>query len=97
PVTLGELSGQGKVIIPATASIVVTGDIQDNVQVLVRGFEQALAQNVNKDYVIAEGWTSPNASIALENGYNRFALVQDGAAYRLIEPTQTPQDIQVQL
>ncbi|MCR1232482.1 ZmpA/ZmpB/ZmpC family metallo-endopeptidase [Streptococcus suis] len=97
PVTLGELSGQGKVIIPATASLVVTGDIQDNVQVLVRGFEQALVQNVNKDYVIAEGWTSPNASIALENGYNRFALVQDGAAYRLIEPTQTPQDIQVQL
>ncbi|HEM4572788.1 TPA: YSIRK-type signal peptide-containing protein [Streptococcus suis] len=97
PVTLGELSGQGKVIIPATASLVVTGDIQDNVQVLVRGFEQALVQNVNKDYVIAEGWTSPNASIALENGYNRFALVQDGAAYRLIEQTQTPQDIQVQL
>ncbi|WP_161941746.1 hypothetical protein, partial [Streptococcus suis] len=28
---------------------------------------------------------------------NRFDLVQDGVAYRLTEPTQTPKDIQVQL
>ncbi|HEP1808296.1 TPA: YSIRK-type signal peptide-containing protein [Streptococcus suis] len=94
---VGELSGDGQLIITASSNLQVTGDIQDNVQVLVRGFEQALSQNVNKQYVIVEGLTSPNARIALENGYNRFALVKEGAVYRLIEPTQTPQDIQVQL
>ncbi|HEL1991960.1 TPA: YSIRK-type signal peptide-containing protein [Streptococcus suis] len=94
---VGELIGDGKLIIPVSSSLQVTGDIQDNVQVLVRGFEQALAQNVNKEYVIAEGWTSPNARIALENGYNRFDLVQDGVAYRLVEPTQTPQNLQINL
>ncbi|HFI0646176.1 TPA: ZmpA/ZmpB/ZmpC family metallo-endopeptidase, partial [Streptococcus suis] len=91
PVTLGELSGQGTVIIPVESSLKVTGDIQDNVQVLVRGFEQALAQNVNKEYVTVDIEVASSARIALENRYNRFELVQDGLVYRLVELTQPPQ------
>ncbi|NQL66568.1 YSIRK-type signal peptide-containing protein [Streptococcus suis] len=96
PVTLGELSGQGKVIIPATASLLVTGDIPDNVpdnvQVFVRGFEQDLAKNIDKEYVRVEGLLSPTARITLEKGYNRFDLVKDEIVYRLVElkqPVQT--------
>ncbi|HEL1737079.1 TPA: YSIRK-type signal peptide-containing protein, partial [Streptococcus suis] len=91
PVTLGELSGQGTVIIPVESSLKVTGDIQDNVQVLVRGFEQALAQNVNKEYVTVDIEVASSARIALENRYNRFELVQDRLVYRLVELTQPPQ------
>ncbi|NQM03355.1 YSIRK-type signal peptide-containing protein [Streptococcus suis] len=94
---VGELSGDGQLIIPASSNLQVTGDIQGSVQVLVRGFEQDLAKNIDKEYVRVEGLLSPTARITLEKGYNRFDLVQDGVAYRLIEPTQTPQDIQVQL
>ncbi|HFU4449381.1 TPA: ZmpA/ZmpB/ZmpC family metallo-endopeptidase [Streptococcus suis] len=96
PVTLGELSGQGKVIIPATASLLVTGDIPDNVpdnvQVFVRGFEQDLAKNIDKEYVRVEGLLSLTARITLEKGYNRFDLVKDEIVYRLVElkqPVQT--------
>ncbi|HFI2469443.1 TPA: ZmpA/ZmpB/ZmpC family metallo-endopeptidase [Streptococcus suis] len=88
---VGELTGDGKLIIPASSSLQVTGDIPDSVQVLVRGFEHELAQNVNKAYVSAEGWTSPSASISLENDYNRFVLAKEGTIYRLTEPTQAPQ------
>ncbi|MFM0601025.1 ZmpA/ZmpB/ZmpC family metallo-endopeptidase [Streptococcus suis] len=94
---VGELSGDGQLIIPASSNLQVTGDIQGSVQVLVRGFEQDLTKNIDKEYVRVEGLLSPTARITLEKGYNRFDLVQDGVAYRLIEPTQTPQDIQVQL
>ncbi|HFU3815395.1 TPA: ZmpA/ZmpB/ZmpC family metallo-endopeptidase, partial [Streptococcus suis] len=91
PVRLGNLSGQGTVIIPAASSLNVTGDIPGGVQVLVRGFEQDLAQNVNKEYVTVEGMLSPTARITLENGFNRFNLIKDGLVYRLVEPTQAPQ------
>ncbi|MEG3298142.1 ZmpA/ZmpB/ZmpC family metallo-endopeptidase, partial [Streptococcus suis] len=94
---VGELIGDGKLIIPVSSSLQVTGDIQDSVQVLVRGFEQDLTKNIDKEYVRVEGLLSPTARITLEKGYNRFDLVQDGVAYRLTEPTQTPKDIQVQL
>ncbi|HEM6017207.1 TPA: YSIRK-type signal peptide-containing protein [Streptococcus suis] len=94
---VGELSGDGQLIIPASSNLQVTGDIQGSVQVLVRGFEQDLTKNIDKEYVRVEGLLSPTARITLEKGYNRFDLFQDGVAYRLIEPTQTPQDIQVQL
>ncbi|HEL2201442.1 TPA: YSIRK-type signal peptide-containing protein [Streptococcus suis] len=94
---VGELSGDGQLIIPASSNLQVTGDIQGSVQVLVRGFEQDLAKNIDKEYVRVEGLLSPTARITLEKGYNRFDLVQDGVAYRLTEPTQTPKDIQVQL
>ncbi|WP_105212022.1 ZmpA/ZmpB/ZmpC family metallo-endopeptidase [Streptococcus suis] len=94
---VGELTGDGKLIIPASSSLQVTGDIPDSVQVLVRGFEQDLAQNVNKAYVSAEGWTSPSASISLENDFNRFVLSKEGTIYRLTEPTQTPQNLQINL
>ncbi|HFI0405219.1 TPA: ZmpA/ZmpB/ZmpC family metallo-endopeptidase [Streptococcus suis] len=91
PVRLGNLSGQGTVIIPAASSLNVTGDIDGEVGVLVRGFEQDLAQNVNKEYVMVEGMLSPAARITLENGFNRFNLIKDGLVYRLVEPTQAPQ------
>ncbi|WP_105209862.1 ZmpA/ZmpB/ZmpC family metallo-endopeptidase [Streptococcus suis] len=91
PVRLGSLSGQGTVIIPAASSLNVTGDIDGEVGVLVRGFEQDLAQNVNKEYVMVEGMLSPAARITLENGFNRFNLIKDGLVYRLVEPTQAPQ------
>ncbi|HEL2215918.1 TPA: YSIRK-type signal peptide-containing protein [Streptococcus suis] len=94
---VGELSGDGQLIIPASSNLQVTGDIQGSVQVLVRGFEQDLTKNIDKEYVRVEGLLSPTARITLEKGYNRFDLVQDGVAYRLTEPTQTPKDIQVQL
>ncbi|WP_421445167.1 ZmpA/ZmpB/ZmpC family metallo-endopeptidase [Streptococcus suis] len=97
PVTLGNLSGQGKVIVPATASLAVTGSIEGTVEVLVRGFEQNLAQNVNKEYVTVDGGVTPSASISLENDFNRFVLSKEGTIYRLTEPTQTPQDIQINL
>ncbi|HFU4207986.1 TPA: ZmpA/ZmpB/ZmpC family metallo-endopeptidase [Streptococcus suis] len=88
---VGELTGDGKLIIPASSSLQVTGDIPGGVQVLVRGFEQDLAQNVNKEYVTVEGMLSPTARITLENGFNRFNLIKDGLVYRLVEPTQAPQ------
>ncbi|MCK3904003.1 YSIRK-type signal peptide-containing protein [Streptococcus suis] len=91
PVRLGNLSGQGTVIIPAASSLNVTGDIDGDVGVLVRGFEHELAQNVNKEYVMVEGMLSPAARITLENGFNRFDLIKDGLVYRLVEPTQAPQ------
>ncbi|HEM6113057.1 TPA: YSIRK-type signal peptide-containing protein [Streptococcus suis] len=94
---VGELIGDGKLIIPVSSSLQVTGEIQDNVQVLVRGFEQNLAQNVNKEYVTVDGGVAPSASISLEKDFNRFVLAKEGTIYRLVEPTQTPQDIQVQL
>ncbi|MGQ7423700.1 ZmpA/ZmpB/ZmpC family metallo-endopeptidase [Streptococcus suis] len=94
---VGELSGDGQLIIPASSNLQVTGDIQGSVQVLVRGFEQDLTKNIDKEYVRVEGLLSPTARITLEKGYNRFDLVQDGISYRLTEPTQTPKDIQVQL
>ncbi|MGQ7448670.1 ZmpA/ZmpB/ZmpC family metallo-endopeptidase [Streptococcus suis] len=97
PVTLGELSGQGKVIIPATASLVVTGSIEGTVEVLVRGFEHNLSPHVDKVFVTAEGGFADTVQIALENQSDRFSLNNEGIAYRLVEPTQTPQDIQVQL
>ncbi|MFM0818062.1 ZmpA/ZmpB/ZmpC family metallo-endopeptidase [Streptococcus suis] len=94
---VGELIGDGKLIIPVSSSLQVTGDIQDSVQVLVRGFEQDLTKNIDKEYVRVEGLLSPTARITLEKGYNRFDLVQDGVAYRLTEPTQTPQNLQINL
>ncbi|HFI0353274.1 TPA: ZmpA/ZmpB/ZmpC family metallo-endopeptidase, partial [Streptococcus suis] len=92
PVTLGSLSGQGTVIIPVESSLNVIGDIEGNVQVLVRGFEQDLAKNIDKEYVRVEGLLSPTARITLEKGYNRFDLVKDEIVYRLVElkqPVQT--------
>ncbi|WP_161951024.1 hypothetical protein, partial [Streptococcus suis] len=86
PVTLGNLSGQGKVIVPATASLAVTGSIEGTVEVLVRGFEQNLAQNVNKEYVTVDGGVTPSARISLENDFNRFVLSKEGTIYRLVEP-----------
>ncbi|WP_105133886.1 ZmpA/ZmpB/ZmpC family metallo-endopeptidase [Streptococcus suis] len=97
PVTLGNLSGQGKVIVPATASLAVTGSIEGTVEVLVRGFEQNLAQNVNKEYVTVDGGVTPSARISLENDFNRFVLSKEGTIYRLVEPTQTPQNLQINL
>ncbi|HEL2737915.1 TPA: YSIRK-type signal peptide-containing protein [Streptococcus suis] len=97
PVTLGELSGQGKVIIPATASLAVTGSIEGTVEVLVRGFEHNLSPHVNKVFVTAEGGFADTVRIDLENQSDRFSLNNEGISYRLVEPTQTPQDIQVQL
>ncbi|HEM6242006.1 TPA: YSIRK-type signal peptide-containing protein [Streptococcus suis] len=94
---VGELSGDGQLIIPASSNLQVTGDIQGSVQVLVRGFEQDLTKNIDKEYVRVEGLLSPTARITLEKGYNRFDLVQDGVAYRLVEPTQTPQNLQINL
>ncbi|MFH6664957.1 ZmpA/ZmpB/ZmpC family metallo-endopeptidase, partial [Streptococcus suis] len=94
---VGELTGDGKLIIPASSSLQVTGDIQGSVQVLVRGFEQNLAQNVNKEYVTVDGEVTPSASISLENDFNRFVLSKEGTIYRLTESTQTPQDIQINL
>ncbi|NQJ70605.1 YSIRK-type signal peptide-containing protein [Streptococcus suis] len=92
PVTLGGLSGQGTVIIPVESSLNVIGDIEGNVEVLVRGFEQDLAKNIDKEYVKVEGLLSPTARITLEKGYNRFDLVKDEIVYRLVElkqPVQT--------
>ncbi|HEL9634387.1 TPA: YSIRK-type signal peptide-containing protein [Streptococcus suis] len=92
PVTLGSLSGQGTVIIPVESSLNVIGDIEGNVEVLVRGFEQDLAKNIDKEYVKVEGLLSPTARITLEKGYNRFDLVKDEIVYRLVElkqPVQT--------
>ncbi|HFR3769700.1 TPA: ZmpA/ZmpB/ZmpC family metallo-endopeptidase [Streptococcus suis] len=92
PVTLGSLSGQGTVIIPVESSLNVIGDIEGNVEVLVRGFEQNLAKNIDKEYVRVEGMLSPTARITLEKGYNRFDLVKDEIIYRLVElkqPVQT--------
>ncbi|HEM5490584.1 TPA: YSIRK-type signal peptide-containing protein [Streptococcus suis] len=92
PVTLGSLSGQGTVVIPVESSLNVIGDIEGNVQVLVRGFEQDLAKNIDKEYVRVEGMLSPTARITLEKGYNRFDLVKDEIVYRLVElkqPVQT--------
>ncbi|MCK3941447.1 YSIRK-type signal peptide-containing protein [Streptococcus suis] len=92
PVTLGSLSGQGTVVIPVESSLNVIGDIEGNVEVLVRGFEQDLAKNIDKEYVRVEGMLSPTARITLEKGYNRFDLVKDEIVYRLVElrqPVQT--------
>ncbi|HEM6081729.1 TPA: YSIRK-type signal peptide-containing protein [Streptococcus suis] len=89
---VGELSGDGQLIIPASSNLQVTGDIQGSVQVLVRGFEQDLAKNIDKEYVRVEGLLSPTARITLEKGYNRFDLDKDGIVYRLVElkqPVQT--------
>ncbi|HEL2056059.1 TPA: YSIRK-type signal peptide-containing protein [Streptococcus suis] len=97
PVTLGELSGQGKVIIPATASLVVTGSIEGTVEVLVRGFEHNLSPHVDKVFVTAEGGFADTVRIALENQSDRFSLSNEGISYRLVEPTQTLQDIQIHL
>ncbi|NRG69918.1 YSIRK-type signal peptide-containing protein [Streptococcus suis] len=97
PVTLGNLSGQGKVIVPATASLAVTGSIEGTVEVLVRGFEHNLSPHVDKVFVTAEGGFADTVQIALENQSDRFSLNNEGISYRLIEPTQTPQDIQIQL
>ncbi|HFI0633404.1 TPA: ZmpA/ZmpB/ZmpC family metallo-endopeptidase, partial [Streptococcus suis] len=94
---VGELIGDGKLIIPASSSLQVTGDIQGSVQVLVRGFEQNLAQNINKEYVTVDGLVNPSASISLENDFNRFVLTNEGAIYRLTEKNQVPQDIQINL
>ncbi|WP_029744501.1 ZmpA/ZmpB/ZmpC family metallo-endopeptidase, partial [Streptococcus suis] len=94
---VGELTGDGKLIIPASSSLQVTGDIQGSVQVLVRGFEQNLAQNVNKEYVTVDGGVTPSASISLENDFDRFVLSKEGTIYRLTEPTQTPQNLQINL
>ncbi|MFH6616455.1 ZmpA/ZmpB/ZmpC family metallo-endopeptidase [Streptococcus suis] len=94
---VGELTGDGKLIIPASSSLQVTGDIQGSVQVLVRGFEQNLAQNVNKEYVTVDGGVTPSARISLENDFNRFVLSKEGTIYRLTEPTQTPQNLQINL
>ncbi|MCQ8261295.1 YSIRK-type signal peptide-containing protein [Streptococcus suis] len=97
PVTLGELSGQGKVIVPATASLAVTGSIEGTVEVLVRGFEHNLSPHVNKVFVTAEGGFADTVRIALENQSDRFSLSNEGISYRLTESTQTPQDIQINL
>ncbi|HEM3181652.1 ZmpA/ZmpB/ZmpC family metallo-endopeptidase [Streptococcus suis] len=97
PVTLGELSGQGKVIIPATASLVVTGSIEGTVEVLVRGFEYNLSPHVDKVFVTAEGGFADTVRIDLENQSDRFSLSNEGISYRLVEPTQTLQDIQIHL
>ncbi|HFI0803073.1 TPA: ZmpA/ZmpB/ZmpC family metallo-endopeptidase [Streptococcus suis] len=97
PVTLGNLSGQGKVIVPATASLAVTGSIEGTVEVLVRGFEYNLSPHVDKVFVTAEGSFADTVRIALENQSDRFSLSNEGISYRLTEPTQTPKDIQVQL
>ncbi|HFI0962609.1 TPA: ZmpA/ZmpB/ZmpC family metallo-endopeptidase, partial [Streptococcus suis] len=97
PVTLGNLSGQGKVIVPATASLAVTGSIEGTVEVLVRGFEHNLSPHVNKVFVTAEGGFADTVRIDLENQSDRFSLSNEGISYRLVEPTQTPQDIQINL
>ncbi|WP_105151721.1 ZmpA/ZmpB/ZmpC family metallo-endopeptidase [Streptococcus suis] len=97
PVTLGNLSDQGKVIVPATASLAVTGSIEGTVEVLVRGFEYNLSPHVDKVFVTAEGGFADTVRIALENQSDRFSLSNEGISYRLTEPTQTPKDIQVQL
>ncbi|MDW8742753.1 ZmpA/ZmpB/ZmpC family metallo-endopeptidase [Streptococcus suis] len=89
---VGELTGDGQLIIPASSNLQVTGDIQGSVQVLVRGFEQDLTKNIDKEYVRIEGLLSPTARITLEKGYNRFDLVKDEIVYRLVElkqPVQT--------
>ncbi|NQO46185.1 YSIRK-type signal peptide-containing protein [Streptococcus suis] len=88
---VGELAGDGHLIIPTSSNLQVTGDIQGSVQVLVRGFEQDLTKNIDKEYVRVEGLLSPTARITLEKGYNRFDLVKDGIVYRLVEPKQPVQ------
>ncbi|HEM6591165.1 YSIRK-type signal peptide-containing protein [Streptococcus suis] len=97
PVTLGNLSGQGKVIVPATASLAVTGSIEGTVEVLVRGFEHNLSPHVDKVFVTAEGGFADTIRIALENQSDRFSLSNEGISYRLVEPTQTPQNLQINL
>ncbi|HFU3985560.1 TPA: ZmpA/ZmpB/ZmpC family metallo-endopeptidase, partial [Streptococcus suis] len=90
--TLGNLSGQGKVIVPATASLAVTGSIEGTVEVLVRGYEYNLSPHVDKVFVTAEGGFADTVRIALESQSDRFSLSKEGISYRLTEPTQTPQD-----
>ncbi|NQG97589.1 YSIRK-type signal peptide-containing protein [Streptococcus suis] len=97
PVTLGNLSGQGKVIVPAIASLAVTGSIEGTVEVLVRGFEHNLSPHVDKVFVTAEGGFADTVRIALENQLDRFSLSNEGISYRLTEPTQTPQNLQINL
>ncbi|HFI0578542.1 TPA: ZmpA/ZmpB/ZmpC family metallo-endopeptidase, partial [Streptococcus suis] len=93
--TLGNLSGQGKVIVPATASLAVTGSVEGTVEVLVRGYEYNLSPHVDKVFVTAEGGFADTVRIALESQSDRFSLSKEGISYRLTEPTQTPQDIQI--
>ncbi|HFI0599623.1 TPA: ZmpA/ZmpB/ZmpC family metallo-endopeptidase, partial [Streptococcus suis] len=95
--TLGNLSGQGKVIVPATASLAVTGSVEGTVEVLVRGYEYNLSPHVDKVFVTAEGGFADTVRIALESQSDRFSLSKEGISYRLTEPTQTPQDIQIHL
>ncbi|HEM2542853.1 TPA: YSIRK-type signal peptide-containing protein [Streptococcus suis] len=97
PVTLGNLSGQGKVIVPATASLAVTGSIEGTVEVLVRGFEHNLSPHIDKVFVTAEGGFADTVRIALEKQSDRFSLSNEGISYRLTEPTQTPQNLQINL
>ncbi|HFU4055888.1 TPA: ZmpA/ZmpB/ZmpC family metallo-endopeptidase [Streptococcus suis] len=97
PVILGNLSGQGKVIVPATASLAVTGSIEGTVEVLVRGYEHNLSPHVNKVFVTSEGGFADTVRIALESQSDRFSLSNEGISYRLTEPTQAPQELQIHL
>ncbi|NQM41406.1 YSIRK-type signal peptide-containing protein [Streptococcus suis] len=88
---IGDLAGQGKLVIPAGSSVEVLADVTGPLQIELTGFESQLAPVVDQVFLTVEGILDPTSSVSLANHYNRFAIVQENGHYRLVSRDQQPQ------
>ncbi|MDW8720499.1 ZmpA/ZmpB/ZmpC family metallo-endopeptidase [Streptococcus suis] len=87
---IGELAGQGKLVIPAGSRLEVLADVTGPLQIELTGFESQLAPVVDQVFLTVKGVLDPTSSVSLANHYNRFAIVQENGHYRLVSRDQQP-------
>ncbi|MBO4107444.1 ZmpA/ZmpB/ZmpC family metallo-endopeptidase [Streptococcus suis] len=88
---IGDLAGQGKLVIPAGSRLEVLADVTGPLQIELTGFESQLAPVVDQVFLTVEGLLDPTSSVSLANHFNRFAIVQENGHYRLVSRDQQPQ------
>ncbi|MGT2743350.1 ZmpA/ZmpB/ZmpC family metallo-endopeptidase [Streptococcus plurextorum] len=96
-VSVGDLGGDGKLIIPAGTALEVLGNLEDAIQIELAGFEQPLANQLNQTFLSVEGAVTGSATVSLANDYSRFAIEETNGSYRLISKEQQPQTHRVTL
>lgn len=84
-VSINNLKGTGKLILSTSTNLLVKGNIVDQANIKLNGYESNYISNLNKIYVEVLGKINPNTNVSLYNENDYYFLNKEGNKYRLIE------------
>ena len=84
-VSINNLKGTGKLILSTSTNLLVKGNIVDQANIKLNGYESNYISNLNKIYVEVLGTINPNTNVSLYNENDYYFLNKEGNKYRLIE------------